>query len=200
MSLFMLVMVMVVPVRALSFEPATFYDQGIEVTAEVSASVPWTSPFSEDVELTLTVRPNRSDVVQVNITEVTLSVNRRVDNTTSFMLVVASTHGLSEPVTGTSQAQYSSSFHLSGTTAAPMCYFGVSVCGTYSNGTHVFEYEVFSNQSLVGPFEISASLATPQVLVGLGISLAFIVVLVVGLLSLKRSRAGPKRRRRLLEE
>ncbi|MGY5853818.1 MAG: hypothetical protein RTU92_09650 [Candidatus Thorarchaeota archaeon] len=192
-------LVLVSPVNGLDYPTATFIEDDIELHASVSADTPWYSPFSEEADLTLSVVPTDPNVDSVIINEVTLSVHKHNPTGSGFSLVTVDTEQLTPAVTGTSYANFTGSFFLASSTTGIDCYFGVSVQGSYTNSTHTIDYQIVSNESLVGPFTISASFSTPQVLVGFAVTVFATVICIVGLLGVRKSRSVTKRRT-LLDE
>ncbi len=195
-----LLMILMTPVRATSYAPVTFEGDGVRVIVILTANTPWSSPFSEHVSVNLTVEPLADGVIQTNISSVVIGVNHRTTPGSGFLLMAVDSKQLSPPVTGTTAATFSGTFTLSGNTAGDDCYFAISVAGVYVNGSGTYHYETTSNESLIGPFIVSATIGTPQVLVGLVFTLVFIAVIVLGAIGVRRSRAPPKKPYRLLEE
>ncbi|MGY5874995.1 MAG: hypothetical protein RTU30_04550 [Candidatus Thorarchaeota archaeon] len=193
------VLVLVTPVNGLDFPTATIIADDIELSVSVSADTPWYSPFTEEAALTLSLTPTDPDAISILITEVTLSVHKRNPTGSGYSLVTVDTEQLSPAVTGGLYLNYADTFFLASSTTGTECYFGISVKGSYSNTTHSIDFQIASNESLVGPFMISASFSTPQVLVGFLVTVFATVVCIVGLIGVRRSRSVTKRRT-LLDE
>jgi hypothetical protein len=188
---------LMMPVSAYDFPTSQINANGISLYASVSADTPWQSPFSKNVTLTFSIEPDDPDTTLVNISSVLFSLSAKNPTGSGFSLVDAHLRSFEPPITGTSYANYTGDFTFSSSMTGEQCYFALTVEGIYSNSTDYIHFQIVSNESFIGPFLILASLATPQVFVGLVIGVAASVVIIAGLIAVKRNRSTSKRRRLL---
>jgi len=194
-----LIFLVVVPCSAADYGPASFTSDGVTIIAGVTAGTPWESPFAKEVVLTVGVTPQLSGVTQVNVTEVSISINRYDSSSATFILVAARSKAFPSPVTGSDHANFTSSLLLSGTTSGAECYFALAVSGDYTNGTDVIHFLSTSSENLIGPFVISVGAASPLFIVGLAMMGLFSAVMVLGVLAVKKSQGLAHQKRRLDE-
>lgn len=194
-----LILFVVMPCSAAEYGPASFTCDGVNVIVAVTADTPWESPFTEEVGLTVGITPQLPGVTQVNVTEVSVSVNRYDSGSATFVLVAAKSRVFSSPVTGSDHANFTTSLLLSGTISGAECYFALAVSGEYTNGTHVIQFLSTSSENLVGPFVISVSVGSPLFVIGLVMMGLFSAIVVLGVFGVKKSQ-GPAHRRHRLDE
>jgi hypothetical protein len=190
---FILLLITVQPATAIIFEGASYAQDGVRVTAVVQAEVPWESPFTEAVNLTLTVTPLDENVINVTISTVSFTVHAEEPGE-GYLLLASRTHNYAEPILGVSNATSSIMLEVSGSGTGEACYYGISVEGTFANSTGIFSYSTVSPENLVGPYVISLSVLSPQFLVGLGFIIFFLVITAVGVKVVRRIRKTPERR------
>ncbi|MHA1902347.1 MAG: hypothetical protein ACXADL_02860 [Candidatus Thorarchaeota archaeon] len=196
----LVVFVLITPVSAVSFERTSFIHDGVEVFVEISADVPWSSPFTaNEANLTLSVVPQTSNVSHVNISEVSLIVNKYDSSDDTYQLISAESNFGSPLVTGNAFVNYSTTFEVTGNSAGAESYFALLVVGNYRNGSSVTYFQAVSQEGLIGPFAIRSSLQSPIVYVGILLFVFFTFVIIAGLYGVKKSRS-PVRRRRLLDD
>jgi hypothetical protein len=196
----LVVLTLFTPVSAVSFERVSFAHDGVEVFVEISADVPWSSPFTANkANLTLSVVPQTSNVSHINITEVSLIVNKYYSSDDTYQLISAESNFGSPLVTGTEYANYSTTFEITGNSAGAESYFALLVVGNFRNGSSVIYFQAVSQENLIGPFAILSSIQSPLVYVGIFLFGFFTLVIVAGLYGVKKSRS-PVRRRRLLDD
>lgn len=188
---------LIMPVSAYDFPTSQYNSDGVSLYASVSADIPWLSPFSKDVTLTFSVEPDDPDTTLVNISSVLFSLSVKNPTGSGFSLVDADLRSFEPPITGTLYANYTGDFTFSSSMTGEQCYFALTVEGIYSNSTDYIHFQIVSNESFIGPFLILASLATPQVFVGLTVGVIASVVIIAGLIAVKRNRSTSKRRRLL---
>jgi hypothetical protein len=181
------------PVSAVTFDAASYTQDAVHVSAVVQAQVPWESPFTRTINLSIAVAPQLENITSVSITEVLVSIHAEEPGG-DYLLLTSRNYVLPEPVTDEANATTSLTVELSGTGTGDVCYFGISVEGSYSNSTGTFAYSTISPEDLVGPFVISLSVASPQFLVGLGFIIFFLVITGLGVTAVRRIRSSPKRR------
>ncbi len=187
------------PSLAVDFPTSRFTENGVTIYARATADTPWNSPFTESVTLSLSVEPNDPDTISVNVTDVLLTLHSRNPTGPGFSLIDAKTRTFTTPLSGSKYINYTGDFTLSSSMTGERCYFGVTVQGVYSNTTIQREFLIASNESFIGPFLILASLATPQVYVGLLIGIFASAVIIMGIVVVKRNRSLSKRRRLLTD-
>ena len=190
-------LLLIMPVSAYDFPTSQYNSDGVSLYASVSADIPWLSPFSKDVTLTFSVEPDDPDTTLVNISSVLFSLSVKNPTGSGFSLVDADLRSFEPPITGTLYANYTGDFTFSSSMTGEQCYFALTVEGIYSNSTDYIHFQIVSNESFIGPFLILASLATPQVFVGLTVGVIASVVIIAGLIAVKRNRSTSKRRRLL---
>jgi len=190
-----LFLLLVVPSTGIVFGPVSYYADSVKVTVQLTADTPWQSPFTEGVEISLGIAPLSDNITQVNITEVIVSVHSYDSGSGSFSLVCAGSREFSTPVMGVTTANVTTSFLLLGMGTGADCYFSLAVSGAYKNSTGVFSFQSRSSENLLGPFAISLGITSPLFIVGIVMMALFAVVLVLGLIGIKKSRGAVVRRR-----
>ena len=181
------------PVSAVTFGSASYTQDDVRVSAVVQADFPWESPFTQTINLSLAVELQLENITGVSITEVLVSIHAQ-EPSGNYLLLSSKNHVFLEPVTDEINATTNLSLELSGTGTGDVCYFGISVEGSYSNSTGTYAYSTLSPENLVGPFVITLSIASPQFLVGLGFIIFFLVITGVGVTAVRRMRTSPGRR------
>ncbi|MHA1930181.1 MAG: hypothetical protein ACTSV2_16540 [Candidatus Thorarchaeota archaeon] len=195
----LLLLVIATPVSGVTYDRVSYISGDTEIFVEITANTPWRSPFSETVNVSVDVVPTIENVLGVNITRVTLIVLRAEADSSGYNLITLETDNQAHIVSNNPYANYTNSFSVSESKTGTDCYLALVVEGNYENGTHNFNYQAQSPDNLVGPFEISASMATPTVWVGL---LAFGIaslVFIAGMYGIKKSKSRV-RRKSLLDE
>lgn len=188
-----LLLLLPIPSNAVVFENASFVSAGVEVFVDIEASTPWSAPFSQHVNLTLSVVPQMQSVSEVNITSISLIVNREEADGSGYSLIAADTDSGTPLATGNEYANYSKQLTLSSSTGGLNCYFAILVSGIYSNVTNQEYFQALSPENLVGPFAISISIISPQSWVGLIVIAISTVVFAAGIYGVKKSRTRAKR-------
>jgi hypothetical protein len=194
-----LFLLLVVPSAGNAFGPVSYNADGVKVTVQLTADTPWQSPFTEGIEISLGVAPLSDNITQVNITEVIVSVHSYDSGSGSFSLVCAGSRGFPTPVMGVTTANVTTSFLLSGMDTGAKCYFSLAVSGGYKNSTGIFSFQSRSSENFLGPFAISVGITSPLFMVGIVMMGLFAMVLVLGMIGIRKSR-GTAVRGRTLEE
>ena len=195
----LLLMVIATPVAGETYERVSYISGDNEIFVEITADTPWTSPFSETVNVSIDVVPTIENVIGVNLTRVTLIVHRAEADGSGYALISLEKDDPVNIVSNNPYANYTHIFSVSESSTGVDCYFALLVEGSYGNGTHHFNFQSSSPDNLVGPFEITASMSTPTVWVGL---LAFGIaslVFMAGMYGIKKSKSRV-RRKSLLDE
>jgi hypothetical protein len=194
-----LVLLFPVPVQAVVYEPASYLNDGVVVNVSLQAATPWTAPFVEAVEMNVSVVPAAMNLIHVNITRVSIIVNRADPDELEYSLIAAEEKSGSPLSSGVAYANYTGSFEINGQLNGLECYFAIIVSGSYFNTTGAYYFQAMSPENLVGPFTIGSSLATPTNLVGLAVIGISSLICVAGVFGVKRSRTRV-RRKSLLDE
>ena len=193
----LMVSLLVVPVSAYDFPTSRYDSGGIRLYASVATDTPWLSPFTKNVTLSLSIETLYPNTTQANISAILFSLSSSNPLGAGYSLIDSIFRTFDTPITGTSYVNYTGDFKFSSSMTGEKCYFSVLVEGDYSNSTHWIHYQIESNESFIGPLVILASLATPQVFVGLFIGVVASAVIIAGLIAVKRNRSTLKRRRLL---
>ncbi len=193
------VLILISPVVAKQYGPATFTDSGITVEATISGPDMWSAPFDEVVSLSLSVAPALEDVLSVNVTEVTLSINRYTASS-GYAPIAAETVVLGSPATGTDAVNLTVEVELEGVSNSPDCYFAIAVRGSYFDGNSTVEFLATSPDDLIGPFAVAPGLSSPVSQVGIVVTVIFGVLVVLGAYGVKKAKSPPSRPRGLLDE
>jgi hypothetical protein len=194
-----MISLLITPITAVDFPTSKHIENELTLYARTSAETPWQSPFTENVTLTLSIEIPDEIIAWINISSVLLSLHAKNPTGSGFALVDAESRSFDTPISGTPYINFTGDFTFESSMTGEECYFAVSVQGTYSNFTYQKQYLVATNESFIGPFLILASLATPQVYVGLLIGIVASVVIVAGMIAVKRNRSISKRRRLLTD-
>lgn len=198
LAVLIMLLVMPAPSAAYQYEPVSYEDGGVSVTVSIQATTSWIAPFTETVNVSVLAVPLAEGVVGVNITALSLIVNSEQADQSGFILIAAAEKTGSPLATGETAANYSTSMSVNSDKNGQTCFFAVLVAGAYSNVTTQEYFQAASPDNLVGPFTISASVASPIVWVGLIVVSIFMVVFVAGMYGVKKSRKRSRRHR--LEE
>ncbi len=175
--------------------PVVVYtSDNVEVSVDLIAAIPWTAPFEEEVNLTIGVFPLVNNVIHVNITSVNIIVYREEADQSGYRLITAKDHQGTPLAEGTTFANYTDTFLLSGTDYGTDCYFALLVEGYYYNATHLEFYQALSDENLIGPFVIGSSIHTPVAYVGLIVLAIAGVVFIAGVYGIKKSRSRSTRK------
>jgi FlaG/FlaF family flagellin (archaellin) len=195
-----LILVLLLPsVSGVEYEAVEYIDGSMRVSVQISADTPWVAPFSESVSISVNVTPPGSAVQEVNVSRISLIVNRLEADQSGYVLVSAENVQGSPLATGLENTTYKTNLTLSGDKYGDNCYFALLVAGSYRNGTELHYFEAVSPDDLIGPFSISASIVTPQVWVGIVVLLGAFAFFACGAYGVKKSRSE-KKRSKLLEE
>ena len=199
LGIFLVILFIVTPVGAVSYEQVSFVDDNVEVFVKISADTPWSSPFSEIVNISIDVVPQDLNVLQVNISRVSLIVNRAEADQSGFVLITLEYETNVNIVSANEYANYTNTFTVSAASTGMDCYFTILVEGSYYNGTHQTFFQSLAPDDLVGPFLISSSIATPTVWVGLLVLAVAGFIFIGGIFGVKKSRSRV-RRKSLMDE
>ena len=199
MGILVLLLFLPIPTSAVIYETASYENDGVMVYVDVQANTPWTSPFVEKANLTISVVPQIDNSAQINITSVSLIVNRMEVDESGYSLVSAEVITDSPLATGVDHANYTHEFTMSGTSGGLDCYFAILVTGVYSNITDQHFFQALSPENLVGPFIIYVGIASPIAYVGLIVIGLAGIIFIAGVYGVKKSRKRT-RRKSLLDE
>jgi hypothetical protein len=199
MSLVLVVLFLVSPVAAADFGEMSFSDDGVAVYASASADVPWEAPFTEDVIVSISVWPSLDNLTWTRISSIVVSVQSAEADGSGFSLISSDVHEFSTDPVGTNCVNASVTVTLAGNSIGSESYFAVSVIGQYGNATDTFSYAASSPEDLLGPFTIAYSPTSPQFLFGAAMVIVFILVIVLGIWGVSRSRKRPTREALLKE-
>ena len=111
------------PVSGVTFETASYTQDDVRVSAVVQAELPWESPFTRAINLTIAIVPQVENVTEVSITEVIVSLHAE-ESGGDYLLISSKNHVFSEPVTDDVNATANLTVELSGTGTSEVCYFG----------------------------------------------------------------------------
>ncbi|MHA1909157.1 MAG: hypothetical protein ACW98Y_17815, partial [Candidatus Thorarchaeota archaeon] len=187
------------PTSAVAFDSVSYVSSDVRVDVQMEANTPWSSPFTESVNVTIGVTPLLSGITQTNITSVSLVLHRvEVDDTGYFLISLEEDTG-TPLVEGESYANYTNEFSLTGAAGGLECYFSLLVRGVFSNATFQKNFQALGEENLVGPFVISTGISSPVAWVGLIVIAVSSVVFVAGVYGVKASRTR-KRRRTLMDD
>ena len=142
--LILLVLLLPVPTAAFAYNPVSYSSEGVTVTVNLNANEAWSAPFTETVNVSIGVTPEASSVLSVNITSVSVIINRKEADQTGYLLMDLDDKTGSPLASGVSFANYSNQFTLRGTESGTECYFAIMVSGSYSNGTHSEYFQALS--------------------------------------------------------
>lgn len=199
-ALMAVVLLLLLPVSSgMDYEAVEYTDDSINVSVQASASTPWVAPFSEQVELTVNVTPLTSAVQEVNLSRISLIVNKLEADESGYVLVSAENIQDSPLATGVNHVTYQANLTVGGDKYGDNCYFALLIAGSYYNSTELHYFEAASPDNLIGPFSISASLVTPQVWVGIIVLAGAFAFFACGAYGVKTSRS-PKKNSKLLED
>ncbi|UCE09349.1 MAG: hypothetical protein JSW61_10260 [Candidatus Thorarchaeota archaeon] len=179
---------------ATDFPTQSFTSDGVEVSVTISANTPWYSPFTQSVSVSLSVQPQAEGVTEVNVTEFILTVHRKDISGLGFSLISAESTSFTPAEEGESQVDIVSTVVISGGGLGEECYFGISVLGAYSNSSYSNAFTSTSDEDLIGPFAIRGGIGSPQVIVGIMVTVLFSVILIGGVWVARKNVARRKRR------
>ncbi|NWF95797.1 MAG: hypothetical protein HXY34_06610 [Candidatus Thorarchaeota archaeon] len=191
-------LIICVPVRAIEFPVASYTDDWIVVDVHLSAPDHVETSIPINVTVVIGLVPLSSGVTQINITEVAISIHR-AEKGGGFTLAGIGVDRTLETFNH-DHANISRVIRMTATLSGMVCYFAVSVSGTYRNGTDSSLFSCSSNENLIGPFSVYQGLTSPQSLVGLAMTVVFIAAIVLGACGIRKSRRGTRQRRSLLDE
>lgn len=194
LGIFIIVLFVFTQVGAVSYERVSYVNDNVEVFVEITANTPWSSPYSETVNVSIDVVPNIENVLGVNITSMTLIVHRAEPDGSSYILINIEKDDSANIVSPNPYANYTNSFTVSERSTGTECYFKLVVEGRYGNGTHFFDFQSMSPDDLVGPFAISPSITTPTVWVGLLVLGVAGIIFIAGIKGIKKSRSRVRRK------
>ena len=195
-----LILVLLLPLASgVEYEAVEYTDGSMRVSLQISADTPWVAPFSESVSISVNVTPLASAVQEVNVSRISLIVNRLEADQSGYVLVSAENVQGSPLATGLENVSYQRNLTLSGAKYGDNCYFALLVAGSYQNGTELHYFEAASSDDLIGPFSISASIVTPQVWVGIIVLIGAFAFFACGAYGVKKARSE-KKKPKLLEE
>ncbi|NHJ14291.1 MAG: hypothetical protein EAX95_11480 [Candidatus Thorarchaeota archaeon] len=186
------------PTSAYAFNPASYTQNGLQIVASVEAALHWESPFNEEINISVTVISQLENITETTLSDVLVTVHS-TNTGEGYLLLASKTYSLPSPVVGSENVSTLATLSISGSGTGDVCYFGISVEGTFTNATGTYGFSTISPENLIGPFGISLSITSPQFLVGLGFIIFFLVVTAVGVTAARRTRIKP-RRRPLLQE
>lgn len=184
---------------ATQFDPVTYSDDGVSVTVSIEADTPWVTPFNETVNVSIGVTPLQENITEVNITRVALFVHTSEVDSTDLVLAAIRDYEASPIAAGSSSAEMSRIFRLTGSQSGKESYFSLAVHGAYRNESGVFSFHAFSSETLVGPFEIGRGIQSIQSIVGIAVAAASTILIAVAIVLFRRSQK-PRRKKTLLEE
>jgi hypothetical protein len=75
------------------------------------------------------------------------------------------------------------------------CFFSLAVSGTYMNDTDAFPFQSRSAENLLGPLATFMSITSPVFTVGIVMMGLLAVVLVLGVMGIRKSRGAMVRKR-----
>ncbi|MDF1541293.1 MAG: hypothetical protein P1Q69_20515 [Candidatus Thorarchaeota archaeon] len=199
MGILVLLLLLPIPASAVVYETVSFETDGVIVFVDVEANTPWASPFTENVNLSISVVPQIENSVQINITSVSLILYSMDADQTGYNLIAAEVKSGAPLASGVDQANYTHEFAMTGTSGGLDCFFAILVNGAYSNVTARHVFQALSAENLVGPFAIATGIASPQAWVGLIVIGISTIVMIAGVYGVKMSRTR-SRRKTLLDE
>ncbi len=195
-----LMLLLILPsASGVEYETKEFIDDSIRVSVQLAADTPWVAPFSETVSIAVNVSPMSSALQQVNVSRISIVVNRLETDQSGYVLVSAENVQGSPLKTGIESASYQTNITMIGDKFGESCYFALLIAGSYLNGTALHYFEAASPEDLIGPFSISASIATPQVWVGIIVLAGAFAFFACAAYGVKKSRSQ-KKKTKLLEE
>ncbi len=183
-----------IPTSAVVFDSVSYVSSEVQVDVEIQATTPWSSPFTESVNVSIGVVPQINGVTQTNITSVSIILYRVEVDDTGYILITAEEEMGTPLVEGESYANYTNEFILSGASGGLNCFFSILVRGTYSNVTTRQTFQALSQEDLVGPFAIATGISSPVFYVGLIVIAVSTIVIAAGVYGVKKSRTRIKRR------
>ncbi len=192
---FLILLVMPVPMSSIRYEPVSYSDDGVRVFVTVEANTPWTAPFNEKVNVTISVEPLIDQMTQVNITRIDVILNKVEADQSDYILMAADEVSGTPITTGVTFANFTSEFNFASTDSGTECYFAVMVSGAYRNATHIAFFQALSPENLVGPFVVTPSIESPIVWVGLIVMAIAGVIFAAGIYGVKKSRKRSTRKR-----
>ena len=134
-------------------------------------------------------------ITQINITEAIVSVQSYDLRSGGYSLVCAGSRAFSTPVTGVTTANATTSLLLLGMGTGVECFFSLAVSGTYMNDTDAFPFQSRSAENLLGPLAIFMSITSLVFIVGIVMMGLLAVVLVLGVMGIRKSRGAMVRKR-----
>ncbi|MHA2424233.1 MAG: hypothetical protein ACXAEF_05565 [Candidatus Thorarchaeota archaeon] len=187
------------PTSALVYDSVSYTSSDVQVDVVIEAGTQWSSPFTENVNVTIGVVPMFTGITETNITSVTLVLYRVEVDASGYFLIAAEEETGTPLVEGGAYANYSNEFSLTGNAGGLQCYFSLLVRGTFGNATSLQSYQALSQEDLVGPFAITTGIGSPVAWVGLIVIGVSSLVFIAGVYGVKRSRTR-RRRKSLMDD
>ncbi len=196
----MLLTILLIPTacQALTFPPIAYSENDILVNVVLTADLPWSVPTVGHVDLNLEVIPRNYNITVINVTRVDLVVYDK-QSESNFLIVASDMIKANPIVSGPKPLNFTLHFNLSITRMSIESYFAIMVSGSYLQLNESILVQSSSNETFIGPIQISYGMTSPVVLVGV----AFIIittVLIVGGVKIVRRDVKRRKRRGLLEE
>ena len=188
------------PAALTSFREESYINNGVTVRAWLSADVPWFSPFSQNVTVDLFISAFNASVIEINVTKIILSVNKRDISSDTYSLITAAEKSFTPNLVGTQNIVINETVVISGLNVGQECYFALVIEGFYRTTDNITSFSSTSPENFVGSFSILGSLGSPLTIVGILVIAIFSFVIIGGLYAAKRSQGAKRRRPSLMQD
>ncbi|MBD3408299.1 MAG: hypothetical protein GF411_19405 [Candidatus Lokiarchaeota archaeon] len=189
------------PVAAVDFGPNKHIDNetGATVRVTISADTPFVTPYTEEIEIDLSIEFNQTDITQLNISEIAVSIQKYQPNLDSYTPIGFGINAYEPEIFSTYFGNITDTIELSESISAVECYFAITLVGSFTNGSDVHSFEIMTSNDFLGPFTISPGSGTAEFIVGAVLILITVIVMVAGAYVVKKSKE-PVRKRASIED
>ena len=195
-----IVAILLQPAAMTNFGEESYTSDGIVVHAWLSADVPLFSPYSKNVSVDLSISASNASVIEINVTNIILSVNKRDISSDSYSIITAVEKSFSPVRIGSPNLIINETLELTGLNVGQECYFALVVEGSYKTADNTTNFASTSPENFVGSFSIFSSLQSPLSQVGIVVIALFSLVIIGGLYLARRSHGIKRERPSLLQD